>query len=370
MSNKRILIIANHSDWLYNLRFELIQSLIANNYDVIFSVPQSENDPKVHLMVEVGAEHIQTNLNSRGTNPFEDLMVIRHYRKLLSIVDPDIVLTYTIKPNIYGTYVASKMGKPVLVNLTGVGSSFFGNKLGYLVRKMYKRACDRATIVFFQNKGNLDFFTESNMVDPNKVRLIPGSGVNLDKFQPMKKTNKDDGITRFLYIGRIMKDKGIQEYLEAANRITKQYPHTEFQILGSYEEEQYREIIENNPRVKYLGRSNDVREQIRRVDCIVHPSYHEGMSNVLLEGAAMGKPLIASNIPGCKEIVDDGLNGYLFKPKSVDSMVEKLKLFLQLNDDERLEMGLASRRKVEKEFDRNLVVEAYLQVISEISDRK
>jgi glycosyltransferase involved in cell wall biosynthesis len=208
------------------------------------------------------------------------------------------------------------------------------------------------------------------MVSLDKVRLIPGSGVNLDKFTPMKKTNKDDGITRFLYIGRIMKDKGIEEYLDAANRITEQYPNTEFQILGSYEEEQYRELIENNPRVKYLGRSNDVREQIREADCIVHPSYHEGMSNVLLEGAAMGKPLLASNIPGCKEIVDNGSNGYLFESKSVDSMIEKIRLFLALNDEQRMEMGLASRRKVEKEFDRNLVVEAYLQAINEIIDRK
>jgi glycosyltransferase involved in cell wall biosynthesis len=366
----KVLLVANHSDWLYNLRFELIEALVAHDYEVFFAVPQAATYSKVALLTNMGARYFQVNMSRKGTNPFEDLSLIKQYKKIIAEIDPDVVLTYTIKPNIYGTYASNLNDKPTMINVTGIGSSLAGGNLKSLVKQMYKRACKKAHVVFFQNQGNLDFFLENNMVDPNKVRLIPGSGVNLDKFQPMKKTNKDDGITRFLYIGRIMKDKGIEEYLDAANWITEQYPNTEFQILGSYEEEQYRELIENNPRVKYLGRSDDVREQIGEVDCIVHPSYHEGMSNVLLEGAAMGKPLLASNIPGCKEIVDNGSNGYLFESKSVDSMVEKIRLFLALNAEQRMEMGLASRRKVEKEFDRNLVVEAYLQAINEIIDRK
>ena len=337
---------------------------------MFFAVPQLSEDIAVQMIEAIGCQYIHTSMSRRGINPLEDLRLISRYQRVVQTVSPDLILTYTIKPNVYGNYVGNRLGVPVITNVTGIGSSLSTGNLKYLVKRMYKYACDKASLVFFQNQGNLDFFLENNMVDPNKVRLIPGSGVNLDKFQPMKKTNKADGIIRFLYIGRIMKDKGIQEYLEAANRITKQYSNTEFQILGSYEEEGYRELIEDNPRVRYLGRSDDVREQIREVDCIVHPSYHEGMSNVLLEGAAMGKPLLASNIPGCKEIVDHGLNGYLFKPKSVDSIVDRLKLFLELNDKERMEMGLASRRKVEKEFDRNLVVEAYLEAISEIIDRK
>lgn len=337
---------------------------------MFFAVPQLSEDIAVQMIEAIGCQYIHTSMSRRGINPLEDLRLISRYQRVVQTVSPDLILTYTIKPNVYGNYVGNRLGVPVITNVTGIGSSLSTGNLKYLVKRMYKYACDKASLVFFQNQGNLDFFLENNMVDPNKVRLIPGSGVNLDKFQPMKKTNKADGIIRFLYIGRIMKDKGIQEYLEAANRITKQYSNTEFQILGSYEEEGYRELIEDNPRVRYLGRSDDVREQIREVDCIVHPSYHEGMSNVLLEGAAMGKPLLASNIPGCKEIVDDGLNGYLFESKSVDSMVEKIRLFLALNAEQRMEMGLASRRKVEKEFDRNLVVEAYLQAISEIIDRK
>lgn len=337
---------------------------------MFFAVPQLSEDIAVQMIEAIGCQYIHTSMSRRGINPLEDLRLISRYQRVVQTVSPDLILTYTIKPNVYGNYVGNRLGVPVITNVTGIGSSLSSGKLKHFVKRMYKYACNKASIVFFQNQGNLDFFIENSMVSLDKVRLIPGSGVNLDKFTPMKKTNKDDGITRFLYIGRIMKDKGIEEYLDAANRITEQYPNTEFQILGSFEEEQYRELIENNPRVKYLGRSNDVREQIREVDCIVHPSYHEGMSNVLLEGAAMGKPLLASNIPGCKEIVDNGSNGYLFESKSVDSMVEKIRLFLALNDEQRMEMGLASRRKVEKEFDRNLVVEAYLQAINEIIDRK
>lgn len=364
------MILANNAGGLYGFRGELLQELVLRDFEVFFAVPQPREDSAVKMIEAVGCQYIHTPMSRRGMNPLEELRLISRYQRVVQTVSPVLILTYTIKPNVYGNYVGNRIGVPVITNVTGIGSSLSSGKLKYLVKCMYKYACDKASIVFFQNQGNLDFFLENSMISPDKVRLIPGSGVNLDKFQPMKKANKDDGITRFLYIGRIMKDKGIEEYLVAANRITEQYPNTEFQILGSYEEEQYRERIENNPRVKYLGRSNDVREQIREVDCIVHPSYHEGMSNVLLEGAAMGKPLIASNIPGCKEIVDNGSNGYLFDPESVDSVVEKIKLFLALNDEQRMEMGLASRRKVEKEFDRNLVVEAYLQAINEIIDRK
>ena len=181
----------------------------------------------------------------------------------------------------------------------------------------------------------------------------------------MKKQNKD-GITRFLFIGRIMKEKGIEEYLKAADKITKKYPNTEFQILGRFEEGKYKGLISNinNCRIRYLGVSEDVRNEIREVDCIVHPTFYpEGMSNVLLEGAAMGKPLIASNIPGCKEIIDDGVNGFLFEPQNVKQLTDKVEQFLILNFEEKKRMGQAGRKKVEKEFDRNIVVDAYLEEI-------
>lgn len=367
----RILILANSAAGLYGFRGELLQAFVQQGFGVFFSVPQRSDDRSVRAMVALGCQHTYVPMNRRGANPFEDLRLIRRYQRVTQTVNPDLILTYTIKPNVYGNYVGNRVGVPVIMNVTGIGSSLSSGKLKSLAKLMYKYSCNKASVIFFQNQDNLDFFLENNMVDPNKARLIPGSGVNLEKFKPVSK-ERDDGVTRFLFIGRIMREKGIEEYLEVADMLTKEYSDIEFQILGSFEEEQYRSVLEKNtnPRIKYLGQSNDVRNEIREVDCIVNPSYHEGMSNVLLEGAAMGKPLIASNIPGCREIIDDGRNGYLFDVKSAVSLKEKIKQFIRLPREHREQMGRYSRAKVEREFDRNIVVNEYMKVINETVDRK
>lgn len=362
---KRVLILANNAVGLYNFRFELIQKLLNENYDVHFSVPESIENEKVKLIVEAGAKHIQTYINRRGINPFEDLKLVKEYKKIIKEVNPDVILTYTIKPNIYGTYAASRYKKPVIMNITGIGTSLTNSKLKHIVIRLYKYACRKVRLVFFQNESNHKFFVSNKLVEPNKTKIIPGSGVNINKFKPMEKQNQD-GITRFLFVGRIMKEKGIEEYLEVADKITKKYSNTEFQILGPFEQEKYKDTIlnTNNHRIKYLGISNDVRNEIREIDCIVHPTFYpEGMSNVLLEGAAMGKPLIASNIPGCKEIIDDRVNGYLFEPRNVKQLIDKIEKFLALDYEAKKQMGLAGRKKVEKEFDRKIVVDAYLKEV-------
>ncbi len=364
---KKILILANNAVGLYNFRFELINKLINQGFQVYFSIPEPAEDGKVKLIINTGAKHIQTFINRRGMNPLEDLKLIKEYKKIIREIDPDLILTYTIKPNIYGTYAASKYKKPVIMNITGIGSSLANRKLKYVVKKLYKYACAKATFVFFQNESNYSFFVSNNMVNKHKTKIIPGSGVNIDKFRPVDKKNKDEKM-RFLYIGRIMKEKGIEEYLQVAESLIKKYSNLEFCIVGSFEEEKYRDIIHNKS-VIYLGISNDVREEIREADCIVNPSYHEGMSNVLLEGAAMGKPLIASNIPGCKEIVEDGENGYLFKVKSAASLEDKIIQFIEIGSKERKLMGKKSREKVEAEFDRNIVINEYLKAINNISNK-
>lgn len=364
---RKILILANDSDGLYGFRFELIQELIKQDYKVYFSVPQSIEDERVKLMVESGANHIQTYIDRRGMNSFEDIKLIKKYIRIIKEVNPDLILTYTIKPNIYGSYAANKLNKPVLMNITGIGSSFVTGNLKNIIKKMYKYACDKAKVVFFQNKNNLDFFIKDKIVNLDKTKLTPGSGVNVDKFKPMKKTKKDNKI-RFLFIGRIMKEKGIEEYLQVAESLSKKYSNVEFQILGPFEEEKYENIILNNTnkKIKYLGSSNDVRNEIREVDCIVNPSYHEGMSNVLLEGAAMEKPLIASNIPGCKEIIEDGYNGFLFSHKSEKSLEDKLVSFIELDYKTKESMGKNSRKRVKEKFDRKLVVKEYMKTINNI----
>jgi galacturonosyltransferase len=364
MNNKKILILANSVNGLYNFRAELIKDLIENNYYIYFSVPQKRSHVKVKLLEKTGAVHIHTKINRRGINPFEDLKLILEYRKIIKNIKPDIVLTYTIKPNIYGNWAASLIETPTIMNVTGIGTSLT-TKLKHFIKPLYASACKRAERVFFQNKSNKELFLVNNMVAEDKTILIPGSGVNIDKFKPLEKENHDNKI-KFLYIGRVMREKGIEEYLQTAEELKNDYPELEFQLLGNYEEEKYKKIIENNSNVKHLGYSKDVRQEIKEVDCIIHPSYHEGMSNVLLESGAMGKPLIASNIPGCKEIIDDGINGYLFKVKSASSLQDKILKFINLSNEEKIEMGQNSRKKIEREFDRNIVINAYLKEIKNI----
>ena len=362
---KKVLILANNAVGLYNFRFELICELIKQGLEVYFAVPEPKEHKMVKLIIDAGAKYIHTHINRRGLNPFEDIKLIIRYIKIIKAVNPDIILTYTIKPNIYGNYVASKLDKPIIMNVTGVGSALANSGwLKYLIKRMYKYACSNAKFVFFQNKHNQDFFIENNIVNSEKTILIPGSGVNIEKFKPVGRNKKDNNI-RFLFIGRIMKEKGIEEYVKAAEKITNRYNHVEFKILGPFEEDKYKNMVlyNKNKKIMYLGKSDDVRNEIKEADCIVHPSYHEGMSNVLLEGAAMGKPLIASNIPGCKEIVEDGYNGYLFEVKSVKSLEEKLVQFINLDKGTRELMGQNSRNKVVKEFDRKIVIDEYMKAI-------
>ncbi len=363
--SKKILILANHIDWVFSLRKELIERFI-KDYSVIISIPYKKTE-KIEYFKNIGCEFKYVKYEARSTNIFKELDLIKEYKKIIKQIKPDIILTYTIKPNIYGTYVAKKYKIPIILNITGLGSGFNNNSIKHLVTNMYKYACKNASFIFFQNEDNYRYFIDNKIAEKAKSKIIPGSGVNLEKFKPTKKS-KDDGITRFLFIGRIMKEKGIEEYLEAAKYISNKYSNVEFQILGPFEEEKYKEIILNlnNSKIKYLGISEDVRDQIKEVDCIINPTYHEGMSNVLLEGAAMGKPLIATNIPGCKEIVEDGANGYLFEPKNTQKLIEKIEQFLKLSSSEREKLGRAGRQKAEENFDRNIVIKAYLETIRKI----
>jgi len=363
----RILILTNTIRGLYNFRYELLERLISEGFEVYFSVPENKNDTKVKKLLELGCNHIETNLDRRSMNPLKDLQLIKQYKEIIKNIKPDVILSYTIKPNIYGAHVAKKYKIPLIINVTGLGSGFNNTYTKILVEKMYKYACNDVACIFFENEANYNYFIDNNLAKKDKSNIVPGSGVNLEKFRPMDKT-KEDGIIRFLFIGRIMKEKGIEEYLKAAEYITDKYSNVEFQILGPFEEEKYKKIIlnNNNSKIKYLGVSYDVRNEIKEVDCIINPTYHEGMSNVLLEGAAMAKPLMASNIPGCREIVDNGVNGYLFEPKNEKNLIDTIEKFLTLNEIEKKKMGLASRQKVERNFDRNIVIEANLEEIYKI----
>jgi glycosyltransferase involved in cell wall biosynthesis len=367
----KILILTNSIGFLYNFKYELLERLINEEFEIYFSIPESKNDTRVKKIIELGCNYLETNLDRRSKNPFKDLNLVKQYETIVKKIRPNIIISYTIKPNIYGSYVAKKYKIPIIINVTGLGSGFNNNNTKWLVERMYKYACKNAYTIFFENEANYNYFIENKLTKKDKSKIIPGSGVNLEKFKPMGKT-KEDGIVRFLFIGRIMKEKGIEEYLKAAEYLADKYSNVEFQILGPFEEEKYKEIIlnNNNPKIKYLGVSYDVRNEIKEIDCIINPTYHEGMSNVLLEGAAMAKPLLASNIPGCREIVDNGVNGYLFEPKKETSLIKTIEKFLSQNESDRIKMGIASRQKVERTFDRNLVVDAYLEEIAKILKSK
>lgn len=361
----RILILANYSMGLYNFRIELIEELIKQNYEVYFALPEAESDEKVKLLIETGGKHIQTSINRRGINPLEDIKLIKKYISVIKEIDPDVILTYTVKPNIYGSFAASLLKKPVIINITGIGTSLTNTRLKQIVIMMYKFACRKAIKVFFQNRDNLKLFVDNKIVNISKTYLLPGSGVNTSKFSPQEQT-VDDGVIRFLFVGRLMKEKGIREYLEAAESITANHSNIEFNLLGPFEEDEFKTYFNNNKneRIKYLGVSSDIRKEISAVNCIVNPSYHEGMSNVLLEAASMEKPIIASNIPGCKEIIDNEKNGYLFDVKSSQSLQERLLQFISLDENKKSEMGKESRKKVQNEFDRNIVISEYMKAIN------
>lgn len=358
---KRILVLANNDVGLYNFRKELLERLINEKCEVYISLPDGK---RVEDLKKLGCKFIDTPIDRRGINPIKDLKLLFKYFKILKEVKPDTVLTYTIKPNIYGSIACRFKKIPYIVNITGLGTAIeSGNLLSKILLKLYKFALKKAKCIFFQNDSNKELFEKKKIIH-NNSRRIPGSGVNIVKNAYVDYPNNK--IIKFLFIGRIMQAKGIEEFLESAKIIKEKYKNTEFIILGNYDQEQYKEKVEEcvkNDVVKYEGFQSDVRKYIVESNCIILPSYCEGMANVLLEAASTGRPIIASNIPGCKETIDDGENGYIVEVKSVDDLVEKIEKFLNLSYEQQREMGLKGRKKMEKEFDRNIVVSAYLKEI-------
>ena len=358
----RILILANNDLGLYKFRKELLQELV-KQYEVYISLPDGKF---VSNLTNLGCKFINTPINRRGTNPITDLKLFLRYIKILKKINPDVVLTYTIKPNIYGGIACRLLKTPYISNITGLGTAL-ENKglLQKIIVHLYKIALKKAKCVFFQNNENKQFFIDNN-ISVGKGRLIPGSGVNLEHFQVLDYPASDT--IEFAFISRIMKEKGIEQYLEAAEYIKNKYPNTRFHICGFCEED-YQDILEEMQSkgiIVYQGVLDDVREILKITHCTVHPTYYpEGMSNVLLESAACGRPIITTNRSGCREIVDDGVNGCLVKPKDTLELIRRIEQFIALDFEEKRRMGLAGRKKVEKEFNRQIVVDAYLEEIIE-----
>ena len=358
---KKVLILVNHNVVIYNFRKELVQRLVSDGYEVYLSCPQGN---RIEELKRMECKYIETDVERRSLNPFTDLSLLRHYKKIMREIKPDVVLTYTIKPNIYGGMAARKYNIPQLANITGLGTSIEdGGISSKFILQLYKYGIKSARTVFFQNQTNLDFFKRQGLVRDNYA-LIPGSGVNLTEnyFEPYpEETNK----TVLLIIGRMMKNKGTGEILEAAEEIRKRRKDVIFRFIG-FPDDDWKAIIDEAVKkgiVEYLGNQTDVHSFIKNSQATLMASYHEGMSNVLLEAAASGRPLIVADRSGCREVVDDNVTGFIVPINDEAATIEAVYKFLALTPEEREQMGIEGRKKMEKEFDRQLVVEAYVEEV-------
>lgn len=361
---KTILIISNSGGGLIHFRKEVISALCAN-YKVIISIPDYQDKTP---LIELGASVIGSPINSASErtskNPFKELRLLCQYDQILRENKPDLVLTYTIKPNVYGGWACQRNAIPYIANVTGLGNTLEnGGIISKISLALYKKGLKEAACIFFQNETNLKKFMDWGVIN-GKTRVIPGSGVNLAS-HPVTEYPKEDTPVRFLFMGRLMKDKGIEELLYAIKKVKEQGHDVHLDILGNYQEDYKKEVeeAEKTGVVQYHGHQSDVNSFISRSHCVVLPSYHEGMSNVMLEAASSGRPVITTNVPGCQETFDEGITGFGCEAKDKESLVEAMEKFIALPNDKRAEMGLQGRQKIEREFNRDIIVQAYLEEV-------
>lgn len=358
----KILILSNSTLGLLSFRKELLEKLVENGCCVTISVPEDNRNSE---LVDLGCKiNVVKNLSRRGTNPIKDLNLLLEYKRLLKKEKPEITLTYTIKPNIYGGIACACYNIPLIANITGLGTAVENSGiLQKLTLTLYRYAMRHASCIFFQNIANRVFFEDHNIRNQHH-RLIPGSGVNLSKYS--YKSYPSGAKIKFIYISRLMRQKGIDDYFAAAKYFMSVYDNLEFHVLGACEED-YSEVLNKlslDGIIKYHGLQNDVRPYLTESACLVHPTFYpEGMSNVILEAAATGRPVITTRRHGCMEAIDDGITGYLFNERDTQGLINCIEKFLDLSQEQRAEMGRKARQKVEAEFDRRTVINAYLEEI-------
>ena len=354
-----ILILANNDVGLYQFRRELISALL-QKHSVTISLPYG---PLVEPLKEAGCRFVDTPIDRRGINPVTDLKLLRQYKKMLKTEKPDLVICYTIKPNIYGGLACRSCGIPYAVNITGLGTAFQGKgMLRTLVTMLYKTALKKAGTVFFENSANRQFFIDEKIVPEEKTCLLNGAGVNLERYKPAQYPS--EGRTHFLFVGRVMKEKGIGELFEAMVRLNTAGANCCLDVLGQYEED-YESLIRKGEAagwLNYYGYQTDVRPFIEKAHCFVLPSYHEGMANTNLECAAMARPVITSDIPGCREAVTEE-SGILCKPQDAESLYSAMQRFLALSRQERQAMGQAGRAHMQAVFDKQKVIQTTMNAL-------
>ena len=365
-----ILIVSNTSWYLYNFRLGLISSLLERGNQVFTLAPEDEFS---HKLEKSGCHHIHLEMDNKGLNPINDVMMKRRLSNIYGRMNPDLILHYTIKPVIYGSMAAAKLGIPFINNITGLGTAFIKrNWVTWLVKRLYRLSQKNANHVFFQNADDKELFSRERLIPEDMAKeVVPGTGIDTDHFNvsPYPK-NK---LVTFLLIARMLKDKGVREFVEAAREIKLEFSNVNFQLLGflgvsnrTAISHQQIQVWEVQGIIEYLGETDDVRPYIADADCVVLPSYREGLPRTLLEAASMGRPIIATDVTGCREVVEHGVNGYLCKEKDANDLAEKMRDVIKLSCHDRKKMGLKGRKKMEDNFNEKIIVEKIVNRIENV----
>lgn len=363
---KTIVILVNLETVVFNFLSEFVIAALEQGNRVVIGLPKGE---RWQYFLDMGCELIDIPVDRRGVNPSKDLTLLVRYIKYLRKIKPDVVLTYTIKPNVYGGIACSLLGIPYIANVTGLGDSIERKGiLSHIALFLYGLGIAKAHTVFFENSTNLEFMRDKKLVKNNYL-LKPGSGVNLQK-HIFHDYPKEDGTLTILWIARILKDKGIEEFLYSVQALKQRYPYVKFEMLGRNDSPEYSKqmkMLENQNFITYHGVTSNVNEYIAKAHAVIVPSYHEGLCNVLLEGASCGRPVLTTTVPGCKETFDEGITGMGCASKDAQALTKMIEKFILLPYTQKKAMGIAGRKKVEKEFDRSIVVQLYFQEIKRIT---
>lgn len=365
----KVAIVLNTSWNIYNFRMNFVKALLAKGYEVHTIAPK---DDYTHYLTEAGCIHHKIRMDSRGANPIKDSALIVELYSIYRKVRPDIILHYTVKPNVYGTIAASLLRIPVVNNVCGLGTVFLKNNLvSKIAILLYKLTFKFPKKVFFQNPEDLQLFLDKKLVPVHSADLLPGSGIDLEKFSPLE-FNRNKSFT-FLMISRLITDKGVLEYIEAVKKLKAKGMDARFQILGAKDPQHKRgiktKVIDEwikSETIEYLGTTDDVRHFISKADCIVLPSYREGTPRTLLEAASSSKPIIATDVPGCHNVVTHNSNGLLCKLKDANDLADKMNEMATLDDGTLRRFGINGRKKVELEFNERVVINKYIETLSQL----
>jgi glycosyltransferase involved in cell wall biosynthesis len=369
----KVAIVINSAWQGYNFRLNLARALRKNYYEIVFIAPK---DGEYSDKIIQEFEFIFVDFKAGGINPIDDLRVCFALYKIYKKNEFDIILNFTIKPNIYSTIVGRLLKIDSINNITGLGTVFIKTTLiTTIVKLLYRISLACSAHVFFQNPEDQNFFLSEGLVSANECSVIPGSGIDIDKFTPSDINN--DGIFRFLLVARIIQDKGIFEYIDAAYILKNKYSNIEFGLLGELDSINRtviskKKILElhSDGVINYLGKTDNVRKLLANADCVVLPSYREGCPRSLMEASSMAIPIVTTDVVGCRQVIDDGITGLLCRVKDSSDLALKMELMLNMSKIDRKKMGELGREKMLKEFDESIVISRYMRTINNILSKK